>query len=260
MNTPPLAALLPDEDYGFRLTLKRGDPRAFFAPSAVAAEVLAERRRWLTDRPELFLVDGAEAEPAWREAAALSGVVAAPNAAAWGAACEPDVVLLRRDAVGVFRVQAGAVVFPSTWSLPEKAGLTLAETHGVVPGLNAAIGPAIDRFLARLKPGAGAVRTNWGLAASAERNLHPALPRPRLREDTPPEQVWLRVEHQILTALPESGAVLFGIRIALHPLAEVRADPAAWTGLQRALATMPPAVAAYKGLTPILPRLLAWRR
>ncbi len=259
MKSPSLAALFPDEPYGFRLTLKRGDVREFFAASSNAPTVLAERRRWLDERSVDFLVDDPSNRPGWQAAAAAAGLEL-DSAAAFGRAVEPDVVLLRRDPPGTFRVRGGAVVFPTSWSLPEKEGLTLAETHGVVPGLNAAIGPAIDRFLDRLKPDLGAVRANWGLAASGELNLHPALARPRLQADTESAQVWLRVEHQILVALPAAEAVLFGIRIALHPLADVVADAAAKSGLHRALASMPAAMADYKGLSAILPRFLDWTR
>ncbi|WP_221031911.1 heme-dependent oxidative N-demethylase subunit alpha family protein [Actomonas aquatica] len=256
MTPPPLAALFPPEDFGFRLTLKRGELRAFFAASDDAPTVLAERRRWLAERPQDSVIEDPESAPAWAELAGAIGV-SASEPRALGAQVEPDVVLLRRDEVGAFRVRSGVVVFPTSWALPEKAGLTLAETHDVVPGLNAQIGAAIDRFLDRLKPGAAAMRANWGLAATAELNLHPALGRPRLRADTPLESVWLRVEHQILAALPESGAIVFGIRIALHPWGEVVADATARTGLRRALATMPERVAAYKGLAGIRARLVA---
>jgi hypothetical protein len=53
------------------------------------------------------------------------------------------------------------------------------------------------------------------------------------------------VEHQALVALPRSGGVLFGIRIALHRLDAVVRDVAAAAGLRRALGSMPPEVAAY---------------
>ena len=36
--------------------------------------------------------------------------------------------------------------------------------------------------------------------------------------------VWFRVERQALVALPETGEILFGIRLEVIPLAEVRAD------------------------------------
>src|SRR5690606_3651963 len=120
-------------------------------------------------------------------------------------ALEPDIVLMMRDERGVFRMAGGAVVFPTGWAPEEKLNRTLAAIHGVVPGLNDAIGVAIDLFLDRLRPGAAATRVNWGLAATDELNLHPALERPRLGEHPDPTNVWLRVEHQILAALPRTG-------------------------------------------------------
>jgi hypothetical protein len=169
---------------------------------------------------------------------------------------EPDWVLMVRDNAGKFRVRGGVVVFPSHWSLPEKVGLTLLETHGVVPGLNAAVGTAIDRFLDRLKPGTGAERYNWGLAATAELNLHPALSRPRLSGTPDPNGTWLRVEHQILFVLPDTAAIVFGIRIHLFPLAEILQSRQIKTGLHRILTSMPPTLQTYKGLTPAMPWLL----
>lgn len=254
-----LAALFPAQDYGFRLTLKRGVVGEFFARSDRATAVLAERRGWLAQTPHDFVIDAPELAPVWREVALLIGA-RGESALALGRDCECDLVLLQRDAGGVFRVQGGVVVFPTSWSLPEKRGLTLAEAHGVVPGLNPAIGAAIDRFLERLKPDSSAGRSNWGFAASPELNLHPGLDQPRLTAATGLDHVWLRVEHQILTALAESGAILFGIRIALHPLAEVLADAEARRGLHRALQTMPEPVAHYKGLSDVRSRLLVWCR
>ena len=252
-----LAELFPAQDFGFRLTLKRGAITDFFAPSDGADAVLSERRRWLNDAPGNYVIDGPELAPVWRDVAQLVGAQG-ETALDLGGECDADLVLLRRDDDEVFRVRGGVVVFPTSWSLPEKRGLTLAEAHGVVPGLNPAIGAAIDRFLERLKPDSSAGRSNWGFAASPELNLHPGLDRPRLTAATGLDRVWLRVEHQILAALPQSGAILFGIRIALHPLAEVLADAEARRGLHRALVTMPEPVAHYKGLADLMPSLLRW--
>ncbi len=257
MKLPPLAALFPDEDFGFKLTLRRGEVRDFFAPSLTAEAVLAERQRWIEERPADHVVDAPDLAAVWTEVATTLGLTAS-GLCELGATVEPDLVVLRPDAAGAWRVRGGVVVFPTHWSLPEKVGLTLADTHAVVPGLNPAIGAAIDRFLHGLKPGAGAQRSNWGLAATEALNLHPGLGPPRLQADAPLEHVWLRVEHQLLTRLGESDAILFGIRIALHPLREVLADVDARRGLHRALATMPTAMVDYKGLRAILPALRRW--
>jgi hypothetical protein len=132
--------------------------------------------------------------------------------------------------------------------LEEKIGRPIEVIHGVVPGLNGQIGAQINAFLSRLKPGIAWERSNWGLAASPELNQHPARPLPRLESAVAIERIWLRVEHQALVALPRSGGILFGIRVAVHPLSAVKADATACQRLVRALTTMPPDVAAYKGL------------
>jgi hypothetical protein len=93
------------------------------------------------------------------------------------------------------------------------------------------------------------MRANWGLSASPERNLHPARQLPELDAEATPGTVWLRVEHQALVGLPKTGGILFGIRIAIVSLADMRRHPQAASGLARSLRTMPPAMADYKRLT-----------
>ena len=92
------------------------------------------------------------------------------------------------------------------------------------------------------------LRHNWGLSRSPELNQHPSRPLPRLDKSVTLADVWLRVEQQALVSLPASGGVLFGIRISMHLLAEVKQDATTAGRLARALRTMPAAVAAYKGL------------
>ena len=79
---------------------------------------------------------------------------------------------------------------------------TVAEIHGVVPGLNQTLGPAMRQMLSRLRPGQAWQRSNWGLAATAELNLHPALGRPVPEPPVRLDRLWLRVEEQLLMALP----------------------------------------------------------
>ena len=70
------------------------------------------------------------------------------------------------------------------------------------------------------------------------------------------DRLWLRVEHQALVALPESGGVVFGIRIALHRLDAVAATPAG-RGVRRALETMPVELAAYKRLETVRAQVIS---
>ena len=139
----------------------------------------------------------------------------------------------------------------------EKIGGTVVEIHGVVPGLNQALGPALRQMLSRLRPGQAWQRSNWGLAATPELNLHPALGRPVPEPPVRLDRLWLRVEEQLLMALPGVAGLVFAIRIELPRLDELARDPAAAAGLARALRAMPADLAAYKRIATIREPLLA---
>lgn len=264
-----LADCLPDEDYRFTLRLERGRPEDFLAPTPAGPALLAERRHCLESAPARHAALTPPGIPLLQEflallqswpatRAALPGDPAGPDHAVHhlGRTLEPDWLLLAPDPTGSFRLHAGCVCFPSSWSLEEKMGQPLEAIHGVVPGLNAQAGRPIAGFLQRLAPGIAWRRANWGLSRSPERNQHPALPRPRLDAAVGPDEVWLRVEHQALIALPRAGGVLFAIRVTVHPWSEILAEAPARQGLRRALVTMPEPVAAYKGLAAARARLL----
>lgn len=274
----PLPEIFPDEDYRFHLTLRKGDVAEFFRPAEPA--LLAERARWLASEPQRYVGCEVGGVPAVEEFAAMARPwlreTETPGASLWpegravassprrglerlGAALAPDFLLLREVAPLDFRLEAGVVCFPSWWDPAEKFGLGLEAIHGVVPRLNPTLGATVGHFLKKLRPGAAFERANWGLAATPELNLHPQLARPRLTATTPPDQIWVRIEDQLLACLPGTGAILFGISLRILPWREVIADEAVRAGLERALRTMPEEVAAYKGLSEVRARLLAER-
>ncbi|QYM78407.1 DUF3445 domain-containing protein [Horticoccus luteus] len=252
-----LAELFPAGDFRFHLTLRRGAPAEFFGLQDASGERLRERRRWLAEDPARYAALTAAGAVVLAEFAAnavewrLPRPDAAEDIVAWGASAEPDLLFLRADAAGRFRLEGGALCFPTGWALQEKMGRTLDEIHGVVPGLNAALASPIQQFLQRLKPGVAWRRANWGLAATAELNLHPARAVPAPALPVRLDALWLRVEEQALVALPRSGGIVFGIRIALHRLDHVTAEPTVRAGLRRALETMPDDLAIYKRIEPI---------
>jgi hypothetical protein len=245
---PALAELFPDADFRLHLTLRRSEPEQFFRVPDRAAPILTARARWIADAPSRYTALTAEGVPLLREFAALAASWGAPlvaNVEDLGRSFDCDVLLLSVDGAGEFRLRGGALCFPTGWALEEKLGHTMDEIHGVVPGLNPALGASIRQFLARLKPGVAYHRDNWGLAATDELNLHPARAIAAPELPVALDRLWLRVEHQALIALPQTRGILFGIRIALHRLDEVARSVAA-PGLRRALATMPPELAVYK--------------
>lgn len=245
------------------------DPKEFFQASPQAERTLAERRHWLQCEGHRHLLAMPAADSffdGFREFfAGLDDWKSQNNAPTMiellgelGHTWEPDILIVAPNAEGEFVLVAGCVCFPSGWSLEEKIGLPVPEIHGVVPGLNAAIGTRISNFLARLKAGSAWSRSNWGISSTAELNQHPARGVNVLRADTSPESIWLRLEHQLLARLPGSDAVLFAIRLQNFLLTEIRERPSLRAGLRRALATMPDAVATYKNLAAVRPSLLAW--
>jgi hypothetical protein len=266
-----LAELFPDGDFRFHLTLRRGEPRDFFANREATDRVRIERSRWLTSdvgRYAALLPEGLplleefiELGSSWNVPLCLNkrAVKSTPPEeilATLGEAFEPDILFLSVDAEGQFRLRGGVLCFPTGWALDEKLGLTLDEIHGVVPGLNPTLGSSINTFLARLRPGVAFHRDNWGITSSKELNQHPS------RGIRPPvlpialDQLWLRVEHQVMMSLPRTKGVVFGIRIALHGFDTLLQDQAVVRGLVRALATMPAEMIRYKRIDAIQEALL----
>ncbi len=258
-----LAGLFSDSDYRFQMRFERGRVADFFGNGPRKGKTLAERQRWLEDAPHSYAGVLPEGIPLLEEFSELMrsppiGIEAPPFDASdsWrsclelGRAAETDFLLLRPGEKGDIRLWCGCVCFPSSWSLPEKLGRPVDFIHSVVPGLNEQIGGPIAGFLRRIPPGISWLRANWGLSRTPELNLHPDRRMPRLAAGLSLEEVWLRIEYQSLVALPQTGGILFGIRLGVHPLADVKRDPGAARGLRRALESMPEEMAVYKGIAP----------
>lgn len=280
---PDWLRIFPDADHRWTMGLRPGAIAEFFAPQDDTGTLLAERAALIAGEPEKYALLTADGDAALSETIALARSLGATipvaddsppqqRLAALGRAWEPDVVWLRRggdhgDAqagthrVGVYRVVGGIVCFPSSWALADKLGLPMADVHEPVPGLNEALARQIDRFLEKLRPGDFWTRENWSLSRTSARNQHTSLQRPphnwpRLDAATPLDEVWIRLEHQILLRLPESDAVLFGIRIESPSLAELLAEPVAAGRFARILSTMSDDAARYKNFAAFRSRLV----
>jgi hypothetical protein len=243
--------------FEFRMGLERGEPARFFRSHTGDDALLAQRQKILTDHPERHSVLLPEGEPLLAEFARLLadwGTAAKPPTL--GQDLAPDFLLLAPNAAGMPVLLGGCVCFPSSWAFEEKVGRPLDWIHAVVPTLNKKLGEKARGFLTKMPVGQAWLRANWGLTASPALNQHPALGLPVLTPDIGLGDVWFRIERQALVALPETGGILFGIRLEVFPLAEVRANEPARLGLLEALQTMPDAIADYKNLTAARPRLI----
>lgn len=155
-------------------------------------------------------------------------------------------------------VTAGAVCFPTRWSIAEKLGGTLLGIHEPVPGYESTLGPRVERFFDRLQPGGLAWRLNWSIVDRADRRLPvDTAQAPMVLPADPGRDVFLRLERQTLRRLPDVPAVIFGIRIHVWSLEDVLPRISV-PELTAALASMPPSIAAYKDLAGVRGPLIEW--
>jgi hypothetical protein len=252
---PTWLSLFPDHDFEFRFGARPGDAVRFFADTVDHSTLMAGRRNALEKAPAQCVFEESSAAEAVAEClawAGLDGGGCRELALHW----EPDFLILLPDENGRFIFRAGAVCFPSSWRPEEKIGLPVHVIHSPVPSLNENLGARIDKFLANLEPGKAWKRSNWGLSRSPELNQHPTRDTSRLTPPFTAAEAWIRIEDQVLYRLPQSQALLFGIRLVNVSLAELKKFPEAQAGLHRAIATMPKEVADYKNVTEAREHLL----
>jgi hypothetical protein len=157
---------------------------------------------------------------------------------------------------------AAILCFPSRWRLHEKIGKPLGAVHGPVPHYAEKLAAPVDRFMARVKPGHIASRLNWSVLDS------PAMFQPggkwrqqtdtAITPDNAGEWLHLRVERQTLRRLPQSGAILFGIRVHSYQMARAITTRADAVRLAEAVRALPDATVHYKSLKVYGAALLAW--
>ena len=161
---------------------------------------------------------------------------------------QEDLVIMRKSDAG-WRLVAGSVCFPSSWSLQEKLGKPLHDVHAPVPGFNKGSRNAgmIDRIFDHLQIGMPVERFNWSIY-NDDALYH---------DDRSGEQTsggtehFLRVERQTLTKLAKTGDILFTIRIYVDPFdaLQKRGDKQKIAqGFIHLLEIMNPKELSYKGL------------
>lgn len=214
---------------------------------AAARELLAAVARWCVEnRPDHFAREGDALRCPDGRHVPLAG---APPLETAARLVQEDLCIMQPDADGTPILTGACLCFPSRWRLAEKLGRPMLAIHAPVPGLNPKIGATIDRFLAGLKAGNIFMRTNWSLTTDPALFQPVALPHAPIAADDAGERVYYRVERQTLRLLPETGAVLFGIRIHQHKLAALAALPEQRRAFAETIATLDPNLAAYKSMT-----------
>lgn len=132
---------------------------------------------------------------------------------------QEDLVLMRKTAEG-WRLVAASVCFPSSWVLREKVGKVMHDIHAPVPEFGKGTRKAmmIERVFDNLLVDVPVERFNWSVYNDDElyHDDRSGEHFPDHGQDDP--DFFLRVEHQTLRKLPESGDILFTIRIHIDPI------------------------------------------
>jgi len=264
-----------DDTFEFHLAEKRRihaehGPRVFVEEAdtkAAQAEVLSLLADHLPARyPQRYSTDGAQLTVTGQPAIATD----LPPLHIASLVVQEDLILMRKCAEG-WRLVAGALCFPSSWSLTEKFGKTMQDIHIPVPafGPGTRMAGMIERIFDNLVVELPVERYNWSIQAgdalyhplSDEQRIDRATMRPsRFNDDNINAGAFIRVERQTLRKLPVSGDILFTIRIFLDPLEVLsRHDDRKRiaTSFASQLAALDEAQLDYKGLTGDRDRLIA---
>ncbi|MGB3536991.1 MAG: DUF3445 domain-containing protein [Mesorhizobium sp.] len=183
---------------------------------------------------------------------------------------QEDLILMRKGENG-WRLAAGSLCFPSSWSLVEKFGKPLQEIHVPVPGFGPGSRPdlLIARMFDALPEKQPVERYNWSIQAgdalyqplsNDERDDRAASRPSKFPDGNVAAHAFIRVERQTLRKLPVSQDILFTIRIHLDPLKVLARHPdraALATSFAAQLVALDEAQLDYKGMTADRDRLVA---
>lgn len=141
-----------------------------------------------------------------------------PLEAAGRAVQEDLCLMIHRD--GDWHLDAGALCFPTFWALADKIGKPTRFVHEYVAHYAEELSDKVDKFFDHLRPGRAVRRRNLSikpyllLYLPVNRRIQPVG-----SLDTAPDGSpwWLRSERQTLQRLPQSGAILFTIRLQSAP-------------------------------------------
>lgn len=183
---------------------------------------------------------------------------------------QEDLILMRKSESG-WRLVAGSLSFPSSWSLQEKFGKPLQQIHVPVPGFGPGSRP--DQLIARmfdvLQVAQPVERYNWSVQAGdalyhplsdVERDDRAAARPSKFPSEDIAAHAFIRVERQTLRKLPVSQDILFTIRIHLDPLKVLARHPDRATlaaSFAAQLSALDEQQLDYKGMTADRDRLVA---
>lgn len=152
-----------------------------------------------------------------------------------------------------------AVCLPSHWAPEDKVGRHFSEVHAPVAD-NTLLLKASDSLTRLICGPERWERFVWNVTDQPRLHAHPAHVAEQRWQQTAVEQAWFRSERQ--TFIPVAGQdphqAVFTILVQVQPLADVLDTPSRARALHDAIASMSPAVLAYRSLHSVRGPLLHW--
>jgi hypothetical protein len=150
-----------------------------------------------------------------------------------------------------------AVCLPSHWAPEDKVGRHFAEVHAPVADNTLLVGAS--QALTRMVTGSERwERFVWTVTPHPRLHAHPQRVDERRWAGVPVDGAWWRSERQTFIPVPGRQQAVFTIGVDVQALPRAIDTPARAARLHDAIASMSPAVLAYRGLTPVRDDLLAW--
>ena len=152
-----------------------------------------------------------------------------------------------------------AVALPSHWAPQQKIGLHFSSVHEPVADSSLLL-KAADALMRMVGGPDRWERFVWNVTSHPRLHAHPlhveADRWPGCAFD--PARAWWRSERQTFIPLPALGQAVFTIAVQVQPLAQAVGTPGRAALLHDAVASMSPAVLAYRSLVDVQPALLQW--
>ncbi len=183
---------------------------------------------------------------------------------------EEDFMLIEETEGGAI-ITAASNAYSSSGRLVASVGRAIDWAHVPVPGLSEMLGRRIDRIVGSVHAATPGERFNWQLTPMASiffprddphaanaAAMHRILDTLRGNPERAGDLLWIRVERQTLSRLPDSRAVAFSLHTYSDPLASVQSDVESVRAILALLRAYSPERLKYSEMDIIREPIIAW--
>ena len=154
------------------------------------------------------------------------------------------------------RLVAAHLCFPNRWSPADKINKTFIEIHQPVARFSET-NPNASNLINAVLGKVPYVRFAWGLSNDQFLDHHPEETAP-FRFENDKDDLYVRVERQVLYGFPDNNLLLFFIRTYYADCRELCRGTEIQEGMTNALQSMSPELLSYKGLLESRDRIVRW--